>query len=175
MASHNRCERALPAASHAADSAAMQQTARRPVGGSITTAGDVNAKQRPTSVQFWSPFVDSFIWRQDMAPSEPRFDMNSTRSKACFSQRQHTSPLPRAAARRGRGWRATPAVRLLTPLPPPTSRASFARLGPHHSLRIREEGAALSLTATIALSHHGFAPSVCGANKRIEPPEGSLC
>jgi hypothetical protein len=33
------------------------------------------------------------------------------------------------------------AASLLRHPPPPTSRASFARLGPHHSLRSREEGA----------------------------------
>jgi hypothetical protein len=167
MASHNRCERALPVAGHAADSAAMQQTARRPVSGSITTAGVANAKRRPTSVQFWSPFVDSFIWRQDLAPCERRFDMNSTRSKACVSVRQHTSPFPPRSGGEGSwvGGLSTRDAGGASAEPPPSPPLASLAGG----------GDALSLAATMPLPDHGFAPSVCGANKRIELLEGNLC
>src|SRR5580704_5558255 len=54
-----------------------------------------------------------------------------------------------------RGTMPSPRAMLVASLrrrpPPPTSRASFARLGPRHSLRSREEGSALSVTATIPL------------------------
>ena len=54
-------------------------------------------------------------------------------------------PSPRAAVGRGRGWGVAPRVSIvelstLKQPPPPTSRASFARLGPRHALRAREEG-----------------------------------